>query len=157
MGWMEACRVALGLNEDNEDINKKYLFVTKCNVAQKENTLELRLDISEDRNLPPRIEWIGDCDLKADDFTCSDQAEGERSKLKKAKEIILDLLQEGAKPSNEIFDTLSNEHHISKRTVWSAKRELDIKATKTRGGYWQWYLNNKDKNNGEYDIDEINY
>jgi hypothetical protein len=57
-----------------------------------------------------------------------------------AKEFLLDILAKGAVSSNEIIEA-AEANGISARTLFRAKKELEIKPKKDGvGGGWTWQL-----------------
>ena len=68
-----------------------------------------------------------------DDLLSGDQ---KVTKLTSAKEFLAKYLADGPKPSTEIFEAAEADG-IKKRTLFTAKEELNVTATKT-GDKWYW-------------------
>ena len=59
-------------------------------------------------------------------------------KTKDAKSFLLEILADGQKSCNEIMDA-AKEKGIKKKTLWNAKKELNIDSVKV-GSQWYWML-----------------
>lgn len=81
------------------------------------------------------FEWIGECDVKADELLCG-TAKG--MKQKTAIHFLEDTLSKGKMAQTKIAE-LAEEKGISNKTLRNAKKSLDIKASKI-GNQWYWEL-----------------
>lgn len=83
--------------------------------------------------------WLGDYDISADEVLAG--VVPKANKLIQAKKLLMELA-EGNKtmPSKEIFE-IAEEEGISKRTLESAKKELDVRAKKINNS-WFWEFHN---------------
>ena len=59
-------------------------------------------------------------------------------KTKDAKSFLLEILADGQKSCNEIMDA-AKEKGIKKKTLWNAKKGLNIDSVKV-GSQWYWML-----------------
>ena len=60
------------------------------------------------------------------------------SGTKDAKSFLLEILADGQKSCNEIMDA-AKEKGIKKKTLWNAKKGLNIDSVKV-GSQWYWML-----------------
>lgn len=81
------------------------------------------------------FEWIGECDIKADELLCG-TAKG--IKQKTAIDFLENTLSNGKMPQTKIAE-LAEKNGISNKTLRNAKKTLDIKASKI-GNQWYWEL-----------------
>lgn len=81
------------------------------------------------------FEWIGECDVKADELLCGT---AKVMKQKTAIHFLEDTLSKGKMAQTKIAE-LAEEKGISNKTLRNAKKSLDIKASKI-GNQWYWEL-----------------
>ena len=79
--------------------------------------------------------WEGPCDITVDELL-SGTSKGE--KTKDAESFLLEILADGQKSCNEIMDA-AKEKGIKKKTLWNAKKGLNIDSVKV-GSQWYWML-----------------
>ena len=88
--------------------------------------------------------WIGYYDVTADDLL-SGSLPVDESKIGQAQSILHGILEAGSIPCIEIY-TKMGAQSISKRTVDSAKRLMNIRSIKRADG-WYWTLDSDDIDN----------
>ena len=105
------------------------------NSLAKEGT-PIAFELNEDSG----IRWIGEYDISVDELLAGsgDGAIVESGKLSDAMQMLEDILQDGEIACTEIYDRFQ-ETDISKRTVDSAKKMLEVKSIKRTDG-WYWSL-----------------
>ena len=77
--------------------------------------------------------WEGPIELTVEELL---SGEPKVTKLKAAKDFLTEFLSDGPKPSTEIFEAAEVDG-IKRRTLFTAKEELEITATKV-GDKWHW-------------------
>jgi hypothetical protein len=86
-------------------------------------------------NFVPVIEWRGEETEDAD--TVSETARNPEAKASlRAERFLREFLKDDEKPSTEIFSA-AKSLGLKERTLYSVKKDLDIKAVK-RAGIWWW-------------------
>ena len=160
MAWIASVRVAMGISVDDEDDRLKHCYVIKSNNTDTIRSFTFRteavpmvFETSAGNITQPvvLIVWGKETDSKPDDFT---KDEPGRGKLEKAKELIIDFLSDGMKPSKEIEEML-HENNISKSTMYRAKEKMpNVKAKRIGGtaedGIWYWKLANEETQLNQY-------
>lgn len=135
-----AARSVLMVGKPPNDPAKRIICHSKSNLAPSGQSLNF---------------CISDGKVKWEEFvsTTADEIFGEiymrkNTKHNAAKEIILDLLVDGSKLSDEICQIIEKEFDIKKHTVQNAGRELradgKIEMIKTKEN-WQWKLIQQDE------------
>lgn len=79
--------------------------------------------------------WIGEYDIDLDELLGGSSSE---SVLKRAEQLIKEVLGDGAKASDYVVER-AKEKQISQRTLKTAKKNLEVKSIKTKEG-WKWQL-----------------
>jgi len=124
-----ACRSVLICGQMKDDKNIRAVVQDKCSLAP--NGKPFAFSLSEEKG----FEWMGYYDVTAEEVLSGMSKKSEKTK---AKELIESSLQNGSVPANEIFQ-LSNDLGISKRTLNTAKAEMNIRSEKI-GDTWFWTL-----------------
>lgn len=131
VGSARSC-LLIGTAEDNP--NNRIMAVQKSNLAEKGKAIEFAIDCG-------KVTFLRQLDMTADELVNNfSSSAGHRSntKTEKAKEVLVEMLSDGAKPQQEVMDKMSSLG-ISKRTAENAKAELGIKSEKT-GSFWTWFF-----------------
>ncbi len=84
------------------------------------------------------IRWIGEYDITAEDLLLGDGLPDECGKLSETRESLSAMLQNGRIACVKIYEHFHNAG-VSKRTVDTAKKALEVKSTKHADG-WYWSL-----------------
>jgi hypothetical protein len=84
------------------------------------------------------VRWIGEYDITADELLYGDGTADDTGKLAETIESLSALLRNGEKACIEIYKQLCYTG-VSKRTVDSAKKALEVKSIKRTDG-WYWSL-----------------
>lgn len=86
-----------------------------------------------------RIEWAGEVDMSADDLVSKQASVTNASKVDLAKQIIGDLLADGARGSSEVLQACIDAG-VSERTYHTARKALRVVSKKTGFNDGQWLL-----------------
>lgn len=79
--------------------------------------------------------WIGKYDISAEDLLSGD---GRGQKIRSAKDFLKEILANGSMEQAKIAEE-AEERRIKKKTLWNAKKELQIDSVKI-GNKWFWML-----------------
>jgi RecA-family ATPase len=136
--FMAACRSAFIIVESDEEPTMRVLAQVKNSLGPKSPSLGFYIDEKGFR-------WGREVDTDAEGLLTasrSDTRRKERAQLEAAQRFLEETLSNGPMASNELISK-AQEAGISKSTIWRAKDELGIKASKERGnlaGKWLWEL-----------------
>ena len=125
-----AARSVLVVGRDKEDPDIRIIVPVKSSLAPEGNAYAFRLDREKG------FQWVGKYDISAEELL-SNSSFGER-KIERAKACLMLLLNKEDMISNDIFERIVSTG-IGKRTIESAKQELDIVSYK-KGNDWYWHL-----------------
>lgn len=131
VGSARSC-LLIGTAPDNPD--NRIMAVQKSNLAEKGLAIEFTFDES-------KAVFLRQLDMTADELVNSfstSSSHKSNTKTEKAKEVLVEMLSDGAKPQQEVMAKMS-ELGISRRTAENAKAELYIKSTK-EGNHWTWSI-----------------
>ena len=81
------------------------------------------------------FEWIGEYDISADDLLSGDNR---GLKIHAAKEFLKEILASGSVAQTKVAEE-AESRRIKKKTLWNAKKELEIDSVKI-GNQWFWML-----------------
>ena len=81
------------------------------------------------------FEWIGEYDISADDLLSGDNR---GQKIHAAKEFLKEILASGSVAQTKVAEE-AESRRIKKKTLWNAKKELEIDSVKI-GNQWFWML-----------------
>ena len=81
------------------------------------------------------FEWIGEYDISADDLL---SGENRGQKIRSAKEFLKEVLASGSVAQTKVAEE-AESRGIKKKTLWNAKKELEIDSVKI-GNQWFWML-----------------
>lgn len=98
----------------------------KSSLAPEGKSIAFRLD--KDTG----FEWIGEYDISADDLLSGDNR---GQKIHAAKEFLKEILASGSVAQTKVAES----RRIKKKTLWNAKKELEIDSVKI-GNQWFWML-----------------
>lgn len=136
--WMAAVRSAFIIAEDEEGL--RTLAHVKNSLGPKSPSLSFFI---YGENGVARFKWGEEVATSAEELLASNQTgtkKRERNQLDAAKAWLEKELANGPMPSNAVRDKAETDG-IAWRTVWRAKEELVVKASKERGsGEWFWRL-----------------
>ena len=79
--------------------------------------------------------WEGVYDITVEELL---SGESRGQKTKDAKSFLAEILAEGQLSCNEITEA-AKERGIKKKTLWNAKKEMNIDSVKV-GNQWYWTL-----------------
>lgn len=101
----------------------------KSSLAPEGDAIAFRLDKEKG------FHWIGKYDISADDLLSGD---GRGQKIRSAKDFLKEILANGSMEQAKIAEE-AEERGIKKKTLWNAKKELQIDSVKI-GNKWFWML-----------------
>ena len=101
----------------------------KSSLAPEGKSIAFRLD--KDTG----FEWIGEYDISADDLLSGDNR---GQKIHAAKEFLQEFLASGSVAQTKVAEE-AEIREIKKKTLWNAKKELEIDSVKI-GNQWFWML-----------------
>jgi archaellum biogenesis ATPase FlaH len=137
MDFAAVCRSAFIFAQDPANDERRLMAHTKSSLAGLQPTLEFFINSKSGE-----FSWGGETSDSADDAlgTGEPRKEREAQRLDAAKRFLERALESGPAPSNDIKEKAAKAG-IAWRTVWRAKEELEVKASKARGsGEWFWRL-----------------
>ncbi len=104
----------------------RLLIPLKSNVSAPKPSLEFKLE--ERGRGHPRLVWIGESDLSADDALSAPDSRNDRAKdLDDACEFLSQELEAGPQPAVELKEMLAEEG-FSRRMIGAAKKKLGIRS-----------------------------
>ena len=127
--FQAAARSVLIVGRVKEEPEVRVVCHTKSSLAPEGTSIAFRLDKNNG------FEWIGEYDISADELLNGD---GRGQKSRKAKEFLLEILANGGMTQKKIAEE-AETRGIKSKTLWNAKRELEIDSVK-RGKQWYWML-----------------
>lgn len=110
----------LGRDPDEPDSDRRILATSKSNLSLPPRSLRLRIPPAEGVS---RVEWLGECDLAADQLVSLPESEADRSALEDAKDFLKEQCAQEGKEAAELY-RLGKEQGISDRTLRRARRAL---------------------------------
>jgi len=133
--FMAACRSAFVVAEDPEEKGRRIFAHVKSSLGPKMPSLSFYIDANGFR-------WGEECDTSADDLLSPQKSQGrEKHQLEAAKQFLEQTLSVGPAASDNIR-IKAEQAGLAWRTVWRAKDDLGVKASKDRSknGEWFWRL-----------------
>ena len=127
--FQAAARSVLIVGRVKDEPEVRVVCHTKSSLAPEGTSIAFRLDKNNG------FEWIGEYDISADELLNGD---GRGQKSQKAKEFLLEILANGGMAQKKIAEEAEGRG-IKGKTLWNAKRELEIDSVK-RGKQWYWML-----------------
>lgn len=122
-----AARVVLLVGRHPDNDKNRVLAMVKNNVGPMMPSLEWGLWPTPIGAC--RVDWVGECDLEADDLlqTRTHEEQEQKNQREQAKELLKELLKNGSVPVlNCIREGESKEYGISARTMRRAAKELGV-------------------------------
>lgn len=139
IGIIGAARVGLLLAEHPDQEEVRVLAPVKNNLAVFPPSLALRLEQAEGRDVA-RVEWLGRCDLSADELLEGSGQGRSNEKQAEARTFLKEILSDGSVPAGDVRDQ-AVEEGIKERTLKRAKEALDVESEKEGfEGPWMWSL-----------------
>ena len=127
--FQAAARSVLIVGRIKDEPEIRVVCHVKSSLAPEGKSIAFRLNREEG------FEWIGECDVSADDLLTG-TAKGQ--KLREAKKFLTNMLSEQAVPQKEIMYEAQKDG-IKEKTLYNAKKELGIHAIKDKN-QWYWSL-----------------
>jgi hypothetical protein len=127
-----ACRSVLLVGTEPNNPNAKAMIHIKSNLTIPGKTIGFKIDEGQ-------FWWTGNSNLTADQIL-SPENDMENTPIEEAEEFLRTALSNGTVTSAKIKKD-AKENDISERTLWRAKRNLNIRTKKDGyNGKWCWYL-----------------
>ena len=126
-------RSILMVGRDKEDPNTRIMIPIKSSLAPEGKAYSFVIDDKVG------LQWIGECDSSVEEILCNTNSLNR--KLDRAKASLEVLLDQTDMPSVEVF-TRMQAIGIGKRTIETAKQEMEIVSYKEKGE-WYWHLENR--------------
>ena len=127
--FQAAARSVLIVGRIKDEPEIRVVCHVKSSLAPEGKSIAFRLD--KDTG----FEWIGEYDISADDLLSGDNR---GQKIHVAKEFLQEVLASGSVAQTKVAEE-AESRGIKKKTLWNAKKELEIDSVKI-GNQWFWML-----------------
>ena len=127
--FQAAARSVLIVGRIKDEPEIRVVCHVKSSLAPEGKSIAFRLD--KDTG----FEWIGEYDISADDLLSGDNR---GQKIHEAKEFLKEILVFGSVAQTKVAEE-AESRGIKKKTLWNAKKELEIESVKI-GNQWFWML-----------------
>ena len=127
--FQAAARSVLIVGRIKDEPEIRVVCHVKSSLAPEGKSIAFRLD--KDTG----FEWIGEYDISADDLLSGDNR---GQKIRSAKEFLKEVLASGSVAQTKVAEE-AESRGIKKKTLWNAKKELEIDSVKI-GNQWFWML-----------------
>ena len=127
--FQAAARSVLIVGRIKDEPEIRVVCHVKSSLAPEGKSIAFRLD--KDTG----FEWIGEYDISADDLLSGDNR---GQKIHAAKEFLKEILASGSVALTKVAEE-AESRGIKKKTLWNAKKELEINSVKI-GNQWFWML-----------------
>ena len=127
--FQAAARSVLIVGRIKDEPEIRVVCHVKSSLAPEGKSIAFRLD--KDKG----FEWIGEYDISADDLLSGDNR---GQKIHIAKEFLQEILASGSVAQTKVAEE-AESRGIKKKTLWNAKKELEIDSVKI-GSQWFWML-----------------
>lgn len=127
--FQAAARSVLIVGRIKDEPEIRVVCHVKSSLAPEGKSIAFRLD--KDTG----FEWIGEYDISADDLLSGDNR---GQKIHAAKEFLQEVLTSGSVAQTKVAEE-AESRGIKKKTLWNAKKELEIESVKI-GNQWFWML-----------------
>lgn len=127
--FQAAARSVLIIGRIKDEPEIRVVCHVKSSLAPEGKSIAFRLD--KDTG----FEWIGEYDISADDLLSGDNR---GQKIHAAKEFLQEVLASGSVAQTKVAEE-AESRGIKKKTLWNAKKELEIDSVKI-GNQWFWML-----------------
>lgn len=127
--FQAAARSVLIVGRVKDEPEIRVICHVKSSLAPEGDAIAFRLDKEKG------FHWIGKYDISAEDLLSGD---GRGQKIRSAKEFLKEILANGSMEQAKIAEE-AEKRGIKKKTLWNAKKELQIDSVKI-GNKWFWML-----------------
>lgn len=127
--FQAAARSVLIVGRVKDEPEIRVICHVKSSLAPEGDAIAFRLDKEKG------FRWIGKYDISVEDLLSGD---GRGQKIRSAKEFLKEILANGSMEQAKIAEE-AEERGIKKKTLWNAKKELQIDSVKI-GNKWFWML-----------------
>ena len=127
--FQAAARSVLIVGRVKDEPEIRVICHVKSSLAPEGDAIAFRLDKEKG------FHWIGKYDISVEDLLSGD---GRGQKIRSAKEFLKEILANGSMKQAKIEEE-AEERGIKKKTLWNAKKELQIDSVKI-GNKWFWML-----------------
>jgi hypothetical protein len=118
--FQAAARSVLIVGRVKDEPEIRVICHVKSSLAPEGDAIAFRLDKEKG------FHWIGKYDISAEDLLSGD---GRGQKIRSAKEFLKEILENGSMEQAKIAEE-AEERGIKKKTLWNAKKELQIDSVK---------------------------
>ena len=130
--FQAAARSVLIVGRVKDEPEIRVVCHVKSSLAPEGKSIAFRLDNENG------FEWIGEYDISAEDLLNGDSR---GQKIHAAKEFLKEILASGSMAQTKVAEE-AESRGIKKKTLWNAKKELEIDSVKI-GNQWFWMLPEK--------------
>ena len=127
--FQATARSVLVVGRIKDDTTLRVIAHDKSSLAPEGTSIAFRMD--KDNGFT----WEGVYDITVEELL---SGESRGQKTKDAKSFLAEILVEGQLSCNEITEA-AKERGIKKKTLWNAKKEMNIDSVKV-GNQWYWIL-----------------
>lgn len=127
--FQATARSVLVVGRIKDDTTLRIIAHDKSSLAPEGQSIAFRMD--KDNGFT----WEGTYDISVEDLL-SGESRGQKGK--DAKAFLIEMLENGRQPCNDI-EAMAKERGIKKKTLCNAKRELNIKSIRIEN-QWYWTL-----------------
>lgn len=132
IGISGAARAVFLVATDPEDEDRRLLASVKVNIAVKPPTMAYRV-VGDETHGCSRIQWEGVVEATADELVNIEPAEDRAEKLT-ATDYLAKALANGPRLTREIEEEALQVHGISQRTLFRARKSLQVNAVQMATG-----------------------
>jgi len=126
IGFVGLARTVILLAKDPHDPDCRVLAQVKSNLSKERKAHRLRL-VTPSGHEVAAVEWLGECDLSADELCGPPESAEGRSALHDATAFLCETLADGPKPRAEVLAAAKREGH-AERTLRRARAALGIQS-----------------------------
>lgn len=127
--FQATARSVLVVGRIKDDTTLRVIAHDKSSLAPEGTSIAFRMDKEKG------FTWEGVYDITVEELL---SGESRGQKTKDAKSFLAEILAEGQMSCNEITEA-ARERGIKKKTLWNAKKEMNIDSVKV-GSQWYWTL-----------------
>jgi len=137
-----AARSVLLIGKKKNDPSTRFMTQIKNNLSPFGKAISFTIGDSGG------VEFLGECDVHEDELLSN--AAGKKTKYQTAKDMIVNMLKNGDRLSNEVYTTLQNAG-ITSGTIAVVKRDFIIKSVQ-KNGDWYWTLRGSRLETEDYEV-----
>ncbi len=137
LAFPAAARVVWQVDRDPDQPQERLMSAVKMNLAREASAMRYRV---EDEEGFPRLEWLGESDICADDL--QDGVQEKTSARAEAEQVLKLMLENGPMNATDVLRQ-ARELGLSEHAVRSARKRLGVKIQREgfgKGARYQWML-----------------